>query len=55
MGMADGDPCAELMALYEVCVKKHTFGLRTDEECLEEAEAYKLCRKRILKEKQKAK
>jgi len=49
-GMVSDDPCGKLMAVYEDCVKKHTFGLRTDEECLDEAEAYKLCRKRISKE-----
>jgi len=48
------DPCERFMEAYEQCVKSYRHGLRSDEDCRSEAEAYKACRKRVKESRAKS-
>ena len=39
------DPCVNHLKSYLKCVEKHENGLSEGDECLDESESYRLCRK----------
>eukprot|EP00752_Nemacystus_decipiens_P004165 g3808.t1 len=47
------DACAEAMGAYLRCVEGKADGLREGDECIDEAEAYKKCRKLVREAKLK--